>query len=261
MEFKSKICNNVIYASDIDKEALQLARVVLWISAGTPDLGLELNLANCDSLENGPCINKEDWMNHSGLEIGDGYDAVLGNPPYVSTTSKQIYDFKTKDTRNLYCAFTELGLNLIHTKGLLCLIVPQSIMGSKQIQPLRDILLKLDASIRLQVFDSVPDFLFDQGKIESNSNTSINQRTTILIVDKSEDKSLTTSPLIRWRRPTERDELFENLSSVKINHDDIHHNRIPMISDSKELSLLRKMTRLKFKISDVVSNEILELCT
>jgi hypothetical protein len=255
VEFKVKICNNVIYASDIDDEALQLAKVVLWISAGTPDLGLELNLSKCDSLEGGPCENKADWSAHSGLKIGSGYDAVLGNPPYVAKAPEEIYKFKTKKTRNLYCAFTELGLNLIHSKGLVCFIVPQSIMGGKQIKPLRDIILGLNASVHLQVFDSVPDFLFDQGKVESNSNTNINQRTTIIIVNKSKGKSLSTSPLMRWRRTSERDILFDNLSSVNIEFDDIYESRIPMVSDNKERTLLRKIRKVKTKISDVASSD------
>jgi len=254
VEFKVKICNNVIYASDIDEEALQLAKVVLWISAGTPDLGLELNLSKCDSLEAGPCEDKADWNNHSGLEIGNGYDAVIGNPPYVRVTPEEISKFQTKRTRNLYCAFTELGVNLIGSKGSLCFIIPQSIMCSKQIQTLRDIVLDLDASVCLQVFDSVPDFLFDQGKIESNSNTNINQRTTILTVNKSESKSLSTSPLIRWRRPTERDILFENLTSVKIANNDIYGSRIPMLSDHQELIMLRNMRQIDKKVSDVKSS-------
>ena len=103
-------------------------------------------------------------------------------------------------TRNLYCAFTELGLNLLNDQGLLCFIVPQSIVISKETMPLRKRLIEDSSSLRMQTFDSVPDFLFDQGKIESNTNTNINQRTTIVTLDRTEKNSVFTSPLLRWRR-------------------------------------------------------------
>ena len=68
------------------------------------------------------------------------------------------------------------------------MIIPQAVMGARETQSLRNHVLNLNAEVKFQVFDSVPDFLFDQGKIESNTNTNINQRTVIVSVSKKENQ-------------------------------------------------------------------------
>ena len=68
------------------------------------------------------------------------------------------------------------------------------------------------ASVAFQTFDSVPDFLFDQSD-GPNTNTNINQRTTIISVDRKEQR--------HWPRLSEvaseieRNDLFQNLSFLK----------------------------------------------
>ena len=249
--FKIRVCEEMIHACDIDQQALDLARIVLWISAGCPSEELKLNFSLCDSLVSGPCTDINDWSKHTGLEIDNGYDLVIGNPPYVMIKAEDYTKFKTKDTRNLYCLFTELSINLLNDKGLLSFIVPQSIVGAVGTQSLRELIFAQGAAMKFQVFDSVPDFLFDQGKIESNTNTSINQRTTIVFIDKNSSKSLITSPLMRWRRE-ERNILFQNLKSVRISQKDIIDGKIPMLENKEDLDLYRILNKQKMTISDTI---------
>jgi hypothetical protein len=254
-EFRNEICKNMIYSSDIDEEALELAKVVLWISAGSPSEGIRLNMANCDSLEVGSCKDIAKWEKHTSFETLNGYDVVFGNPPYVRVKPEKLNGFDTNRTRNLYCAFTELAVNLLNENGLLCYIVPQSIVGSKETLPLRNLLMSQKGSLRFQVFDSVPDFLFDQGKIESNTNTNINQRTAIITLNRNAKDSIYTSPLLRWRRREERDSLFRNLSQIRITKSDIHDGLIPMLENRQDLILYRKLKSQKQSISDAVVKE------
>ena len=163
--------------------------------------------------------------------------------------------FTMASTRNLYCAFTELALNLLNDDGLLCYIVPQSIVASKETLPLRQRLIDDKSSLRMQIFDSVPDFLFDQGKIESNTNTNINQRTTILLLNRNEKNSIYTSPLLRWRRREERDDLFKHLCQIRIAKNDIHNGAIPMLESKQDVELFRKLKRQKDTISDTIVKE------
>lgn len=253
--FRTRVCQEMIHASDIDDGALQLARVVMWITAGSPESGIRLNFSLSDSLGAGPCLNNTDWVNHTGLESNNGYDAVFGNPPYVRVKQESLSGFNTKGARNMYSAFTELSINLLNHTGFLCFIVPQSIVGANETQPLRDMLLNEDASLKLQVFDSVPDFLFDQGKIEANTNTNINQRTTIVFLDRSLRKAIYTSPLLRWRRREERDALFKSLSHVRINRNDIHDGKIPMLENKEDLKLYRLLRKQGSTLSDAVVQE------
>jgi len=252
--FKIRVCEDMIHACDIDQQALDLARIVLWISSGCPSEELKLNFSLCDSLYSGSCTDIKDWSEHTGLEIVNGYDLVIGNPPYVMIKEGNYPKFKTKSSRNLYCLFTELSLNLLNEIGHLSFIVPQSIVGALGTQSLRDFLFEQEASLKFQVFDSVPDFLFDQGKIESNTNTSINQRTTIVFIDKNSSKSLATSPLMRWRRD-ERNILFSSLSSVRISRKDVINGKIPMLENKDDLFLYRILNKQKMTISDTIVKE------
>ena len=254
-KFRFDICSKVIYSADIDGEALQLAKVVLWISAGCPQSGIKLNMANCDSLGMGSCEDKISWNKLTGFNVSDGFDVVFGNPPYVRVKPEMLQGFTMASTRNLYCAFTELALNLLNDDGLLCYIIPQSIVASKETLPLRQRLIDDDSSLRMQIFDSVPDFLFDQGKIESNTNTNINQRTTILLLNRNEKNSIYTSPLLRWRRREERDDLFKNLNQIRIAKNDIHNGAIPMLENRQDVELFRKLKRQKNTISDAIVKE------
>ena len=254
-KFRFDICSKVIYSADIDGEALQLAKVVLWISAGCPQSGIKFNMANCDSLEMGACEEKVSWNKITGFNVDGGFDVVFGNPPYVRVKPEMLQGFTMARTRNLYCAFTELGLNLLNNDGLLCYIVPQSIVASKETLPLRQRLIDDESSLRMQIFDSVPDFLFDQGKIESNTNTNINQRTTIVLLNRNEKHSIYTSPLLRWRRREERDDLFKNLNQIRIAKSDIHNGAIPMLESRQDLELFRKLKRQKNTISDTIVKE------
>ena len=254
-DFRIQVCEGMIHACDIDDEALQLARVVMWITAGCPNVGITLNFSLCDSLGAGPCSNVDEWIKHTGLDCKSGYAAVFGNPPYVRVKPESLPNFTVNKSRNLYAAFTELSVNLLNESGLFCFIVPQSIVGAKETQPLRDFLLKEDAEIRFQVFDSVPDFLFDQGKIESNTNTNINQRTAIITLNQNKRKAIYTSPLLRWRRREERNDLFKSLRQIRISKSDLHNGTIPMLKNKDDLKLFRVLKKRKRTISDVIDDE------
>jgi len=254
-QFRFDICSKVIYSADLDEEALRLAKVVLWISAGCPQSGIEFKMANCDSLEMGACEDKVSWNKITGFNVNGGFDVVFGNPPYVRVKPDMLQGFAMASTRNLYCAFTELALNLLNDDGLLCYIIPQSIVASKETLPLRQRLIDDESSLRMQIFDSVPDFLFDQGKIESNTNTNINQRTTILLLNRNEKNSIHTSPLLRWRRREERDDLFKNLKQIRISKNDIHNGAIPMLESRQDVELFRKLKHQKNTISDAIDKE------
>ena len=149
----------------------------------------------------------------------------------------------------MYSAFTELSINLLNSSGSFLFIVPQSFVVSNDAECLRRFVLKQDAEFRLQVFDSVPDFLFDQGKIESNSNTSINQRTAMIYLNRRKPRALYTSPLLRWRR-SERNELFNRLRQVKIKDADLVNGKIPMLESKTDLRLLRKLRKQEYTIGD-----------
>ena len=194
---------HVLFGVDLDPFASDLCRFVLWLEAGGPSESIAHNIRTFDSLSRGPNPGAS-WGGKEARDFPKSFDLCIGNPPYVRIRSGEFSDFSLANARNLFALFCELGLNLTRSSGLFSMIIPQSVMGSKDADILRDVFLEENGAVKFQVFDSVPDFLFDQGKIDNNTNTNINQRTVIVSVDRSAKRRVTTSPLLRWRRREER---------------------------------------------------------
>tara|TARA_B110000003_G_scaffold133666_1_gene135638 strand:+ start:12234 stop:14210 length:1977 start_codon:yes stop_codon:yes gene_type:complete len=249
-DLRKKICEKMIYGIDIDPLALNLTKAVLWLVCDSPKNGLNLNLINADSLAYGNGSNTKRWEN-KGLEPAKrGFDIVIGNPPYVRVKGDS--NFETSTVNNLYSYFVELGINLLSENGIFCMIVPLAVVNSNDGRALREFLLSKEGSLVFQNFDSVPDFLFDQGKIENNTNTNINQRTTIITLNLSKKKEVKTSPLLRWRRTEERSVLFNYVKNCKIDKDLATIFSIPMIENTEDKKLLKRLIKIEKKIGDHV---------
>jgi hypothetical protein len=244
IDFKHYICEKMLYAIDIDPYALDLTRVVLWLECDSPTTGLGYNFSNTDSLTHGNGMGHSIWkgINESAI---NKFDVVIGNPPYVRAGKNP--DFKSSNANNLFAFFVELGINLLSSDGYFNMIVPLNIINSRECLVLRELIFAENCYVAFQNFDSVPDFLFDQGKIEENSNTNITQRTTILTINKSRSSKIMTSKLLRWRRTEERNLLFENISLIVIPKNLILDVGIPMIGNIDDKKLLIKLRRNSLK--------------
>ncbi len=83
-----------------------------------------------------------------------GFDAVIGNPPYVriqtmretapETVSyyKKNYISASKGNYDIYVVFAERGLQLLNTQGLLGFILPHKFFNAKYGEPLRGLIAK-----------------------------------------------------------------------------------------------------------------------
>ncbi|MEL0101804.1 MAG: N-6 DNA methylase, partial [Euryarchaeota archaeon] len=259
-EHKISLIQEVLHGVDVDPFAIKLTKLVMFLEYGGKCNSLNPSVFTANSLELGGSPSIEDWLDHIGCNsYCSGYDLVIGNPPYVRIKSQDFKKFQLADSRNLYGLFCELSLALTKSDGIFSMIIPQAIMGARDARSLRKHVLNLNAEVKFQVFDSVPDFLFDQGKIESNTNTNINQRTVIVTASFGKQKTIFTSQLLRWRRKEERNLQFENLNLVEIQPSDIHFDRIPMISNPETLAFLRAMIDVEQTIGDVRSEDGTEL--
>jgi hypothetical protein len=118
-----------------------------------------------------------EWM----FDIKDGFDVVIGNPPYVDLKAlpnevvKQIFkNFKTALNRvNLYSTFIEKGISLLNTDGVLTYINPNSMLVNESYEKLRELLLKgVEKIIKL------PDSVFENATVE-----------TIILITRIESKN------------------------------------------------------------------------
>lgn len=96
----------------------------------------------------------------------DGFDVVIGNPPYVShdrIEGKQLLKSRFEAYQpfaDLYCYFAEVGLRLQGRHGTLCFITSNSYLKADYGRPLRKLIGQRNAVLQLinvedyQVFDS-----------------------------------------------------------------------------------------------------------
>lgn len=100
--------------------------------------------------------------------VSDGFDLVLGNPPYVdyrkidSITKSTIRDYRLASHSkmvNLYTYFFELGIKLLSQGGILAFISPQQYLIYPNCKGLRDIIRESNVVLladfaRVKVFDA-----------------------------------------------------------------------------------------------------------
>jgi len=96
---------------------------------------------------------------------GRGFDAVIGNPPYVrQETLSNFKDYfqlhyETFDgVADLYAYFMEKGIKLLKNGGLFSIIVSSSFLRTTYGRPLRQTLKKYSAVLRLVDFGGLPVF-------------------------------------------------------------------------------------------------------
>lgn len=185
---RKRILLNNIYGVDIDTQAVEVTKLSLLLKVlegeteqtiaqqlrlfhmrALPDLGNNIKCGNSligtdfyegaqESLslfedeEEKYRINAFDWDGKDGFpEImkAGGFDAVIGNPPYVriqtlqETNPKQVtflsqhYRSASSGNYDIYVVFVERGLSLLNSRGRLGFILPHKFFNSKYGESLR----------------------------------------------------------------------------------------------------------------------------
>ncbi|MEI6708465.1 MAG: N-6 DNA methylase [Methylococcales bacterium] len=201
-----------------------------------------VNLATWKPFDNTPCSwFNPDWM----FGIKDGFDIVIGNPPYGASYSAEhkkhfqanYVSAKTikgiqKGSIDTFSLFIEQGFNWLKINGNLNYIVPMAITSSDAMTGLHALLEKNCKTISVSSYSNRPKQVFDNACI----------RTSILLFTKTGTKNehLFTTRMIRRRQTDELGELIANLAfidsrSVKLK------GRYPKISTKLELAILQKL--------------------
>jgi type I restriction-modification system DNA methylase subunit/predicted type IV restriction endonuclease len=111
-------------------------------------------------------INAFDWnAEFSDIMNGGGFDAVIGNPPYIRMESfKDLKDYlgnrySTHDERSdLYVYFLEKGHRLLRATGMFGMIVSNKFLRAKYGKKLRDFLSEYASIQRITDFAGLPVF-------------------------------------------------------------------------------------------------------
>jgi type I restriction-modification system DNA methylase subunit/predicted type IV restriction endonuclease len=182
---KKRILLNNIYGVDIDSQAVEVTKLSLllkvlegenqdsltrqlkiWRERALPDLGNNIkcgnsligpdfyqNQMNLLDEEDRYRINVFDWNGEfSKIMTASGFDAVIGNPPYVRIQAlkewapievehyKQAYKSASKGNYDVYVVFVERGLSLLNKNGKLGFILPHKFFNAQYGEPVRGLL-------------------------------------------------------------------------------------------------------------------------
>ena len=185
---RKRILLNGIYGVDIDAQAVEVTKLSLLLKVlegetqqtlqpafalfherALPDLGSNIKCGNSLigsdfyqqpdlpllDLEETLRLNAFDWDGPKGFPAimkAGGFDAVIGNPPYVRIQAMrewapaEVDFYKTRyaaagsGSYDLYAVFVERGLSLLNAQGRLGIIVPHKFFNAKYGAPLREML-------------------------------------------------------------------------------------------------------------------------
>lgn len=183
---KKRILLNNIYGVDIDQQAVEVTKLSLLLKVLEGEKGERIakqltitqervlpslhenikcgnSLIGSDIYSNGQMafdndeefyrINAFDWnQEFAGVFEQGGFDAVIGNPPYVRIQSmkewnpievefyKKLYKSASKGNYDVYVIFVEKGLSFLNKDGLLGYILPHKFFNTKYGESLREII-------------------------------------------------------------------------------------------------------------------------
>jgi len=198
-ETKKQILTASIYGVDIDTQAVEVTKLSLLLkllegetgqlSLGfervLPDLGNNIRCGNSligwdyfqgqmfPDEEEIHRVNPFDWQSaFPQVFASGGFDAVIGNPPYIriqslkETDSNQLSHFKAvyksakQGNYDIYVLFIELALKLLNQSGLSGYIVPSKFFTTDYGEAIRNVIIQTNSLIKVVDFGSKQ--IFDQ---------------------------------------------------------------------------------------------------
>lgn len=119
----------------------------------------------------------------------EGFDIVIGNPPYVNFANIKSAEYRTilkekfystKNKCDLYAFFIEFGFNILNDSGIITYIVPHTWKATDSFSKLREILFKRHSvkqivNLDMGVFDAIvqPLIMLAANRYEENSFINI----------------------------------------------------------------------------------------
>ena len=252
-----EVLTKYILGFDIDGEVLSVASFCFHIEADFPKLPLKYNLFKLDSLDGKK--SRKTILKKARIMVN--YESTkfifIGNPPYVEVKLDNYVamNFEALKCRNLSAYFLEQVLKILPENSIISQVVPLSLIHSKRMKSVRQLIINKSKSIRVESFDCVPGYMFDQGKIGSNSNTAITQRIAVISIEVGEKLThFRSSRFVRWRGD-ERNNLFQSIKSVQLNEKLYSLDYWPSIGSKQEKDILNKILDCSKTIKDLTSKK------
>jgi hypothetical protein len=145
------------------------------------------------------------------LQDKNGFDVIIGNPPYVRKTQIESYEFHdnlTPSCPDIFATCTARSMQLLKKDGVMGFIVPLSMSYSTKYEELRDLIQEQFNFINYATFDKDPAALFN------GTNGKVKTRNTLFLINNF-SKGIFATDHNRWRSPY-RESLFKCLVYYKI---------------------------------------------
>ncbi len=161
----------------------------LEAQAYSPEILRELRIINL--AENNKFFLWHTWFSDvfSREDDKNGFDIVIGNPPYVNFANIKSVEYRTilkekfystKNKCDLYAFFVEFGFNILNKSGIITYIVPHTWKATDSFSKLREILFKRHSvkqivNLDMGVFDAIvqPLIMLAANRYEENAFINI----------------------------------------------------------------------------------------
>jgi hypothetical protein len=277
IEKRRKILLNNIYGVDLNPESVEITKLSLFLKVcekGKKLPELDKNIKNGNSLIDNleytdkPFKWKEEFK---GIFEDDGFDIVIGNPPYVN--AKTLTDnmpeqrayltdsntFKTLYQKwDLYIPFIEKGLQILKTNGLCSMIIPYPFINQNYAKLLRKCIIKNFNLIEL--VDLSSEKIFSDAEVtncipiiskEKNKNriiiSEITKQNIHHILTKNNDELVQDNKTSIWDISTKK-QINKDFSNLKTLGD------FCFISIGMVLNANEKIAKGEFKKEDLISD-------
>ncbi len=178
-DMETEILQHNLFGVDINEEAVEIARLSLWLRTaqkGKKLNDLSKNIKCGNSLIDDPAVAGDKAFNWQKefpeiFKLG-GFDVVIGNPPYGAKFSKNEIEFYRSTYKvvvghsEAYYLFAERSYNLLKSGGVLGFIIPNAWLSNKYAKGLREFVLKSFQIKLLLNFNQ--KIVFDEADVETS---------------------------------------------------------------------------------------------
>jgi len=193
-----------------------------------------------------------EWM----FGIKDGFDVVIGNPPYgakYSASDKKYFQKNYESAKSVkkqvkgsfdtFSLFIDKGLRLGNSHSVLTYIVPMSIVSSDSMTALHRIMFRMCETIHVSTYSNRPQKIFE----------SADQRVAIIICQKNNvpTKKLFTTKVNKRYKDTTVEEVINNLNYVN-SFPFVKYGRLPKVGLSIEINILNKLFNIPTTLADCI---------
>lgn len=174
------------------------------------------------------------------------FDIIIGNPPYIEKSKVKNYKVENLTTikaGNTYAFMIEKSLHLLAHTGMIGLIVPISLVSTKRMKVVRELLYDNCDEIYFANFADRPGTLFN----------GVHQKLTVLFANKNyfSDPKIFTTNYKHWYE-NERKELFDNVNFYE--NDVPQQNFIPKIGNHIENEIIKKISTNDYNLLNLTDN-------